>query len=83
MRRCPYCGQYILTNFNQHLAIQHPEKWNAIKQKWVQLKMEGMTIRDIAERFNTSTTTVSKAINESMGSLSSLAKRKENVTVSE
>ncbi|MEA3229748.1 MAG: helix-turn-helix domain-containing protein [archaeon] len=65
MQACKFCGKFILTSYNQHLAIAHPREWDKIKKEWVRLKNEGLSAQEIAERYDTNSATVSRAIKES------------------
>ncbi len=76
MRVCKFCGKFILTSYNQHLAIAHPREWNKIKKEWVQLKAEGMSAQKIADKYETNTTTVSRAIKDSYGAFHKLQRHK-------
>ncbi len=70
MQTCKFCGKFILTSYNQHLAIAHPREWDKIKNEWVRLRNEGMSAKDIAERYDTNSATVSRAVKDRHGPLS-------------
>ena len=76
MQLCKFCGKFILTSYNQHLAIAHPKEWNKIKKEWIVLKNEGMTAQEIADKYGTNTTTVSKAIKDTYGAFHKLQRHK-------
>ncbi len=65
MQVCKFCGKFILTSYNQHLAIAHPREWAKIKKEWIVLKNQGLSAQEIADRYDTNTTTVSRAIKDS------------------
>ncbi len=78
MQLCKFCGKFILTSYNQHLAIAHPREWNKIKQEWITLKSDGMTAQEIADKYGTNTTTVSRAIKDSYGAFHKLQRHKNS-----
>jgi len=78
MQLCKFCGKFILTSYNQHLAIAHPREWNKIKQEWITLKSDGMTAQEIADKYGTNTTTVSRAIKDSYSAFHKLQRHKNS-----
>ncbi len=78
MQLCKFCGKFILTSYNQHLAIAHPREWNKIKQEWITLKSDGMTAQQIADKYETNTTTVSRAIKDSYSAFHKLQRHKNS-----
>ena len=64
MQKCEFCGRFLLTSDNQHLAIAHEKEWNRIKKEWVKMYKDGTTIKNIATEYGTNVNTVNKAIKE-------------------
>jgi len=64
MNKCKYCGRFLLTSYNQHLAIAHPREWNKIKEEWIRLRASGWSVQKIADKFDTNITTVNQAVNK-------------------
>ncbi|MBW6462007.1 MAG: hypothetical protein K0B07_03085 [DPANN group archaeon] len=78
MRVCNFCGKFILTSNNQHLAIAHPREWNKIKKEWILLKNDGISAQKIADKYETNTTTVGRAIKDSYGVFNKLQRHKNS-----
>lgn len=66
MKKCEFCGRFLLTSYNQHLAIAHIKEWNVIKSEWFKLYSSGQPINKIATKYGTNVNTVNKAIKEFM-----------------
>ncbi|MBW6451556.1 MAG: helix-turn-helix domain-containing protein [DPANN group archaeon] len=64
MHKCQFCGRFLLTSYNQHLAITHEKEWNKIKKEWVKLYNDGLSIKNIATDYHTNVNTVNKAIKD-------------------
>lgn len=77
MQKCEYCGRFLLTSYNQHLAIAHPKEWNKIKEQWTMLRAEGWSVQKIADEFNTNITTVNQAVSKKFSVFQEMRKKRE------